>query len=237
MIYQEEIKPRISDFDRTGIFSDEALFQVLETAGSHHSDQVNDNVIEGSQNGIAWVLTEWRVEITRRPLSNDILRISTWVRGKAPAAMVWRDFIVSDAWDRELFRAEATFVLLDTGRGRLTRISDELFQSYKPEEKRVFEETSSRLHAPDNVHKTTLLSPHRSDIDFNGHVHNTRYLNLIRETLPEHLADQHFGHIRIAYMKAITIYDEVVARYSENDGTIIIALMVHDTACAIVSLQ
>ena len=237
MIYTEEIKPRISDFDRTGKFSDEAILQLLETAGSHHSDQVNDSIIEGSLHGIAWVMTEWRLEIAQRPMSSDTIRISTWVRGKAPAAMIWRDFIVSDAHGSELFRAEATFVLLDISKGRLTRISDELFQSYKPEDQRVFEEAADRLQAPDDAHKTTSVSLRRSDIDFNGHVHNTRYLDLAREALPEHLADHQYNRIRISYMKAITMNTDVTACYSENNGTSIITIMVHDTVCAIVFLQ
>ncbi len=39
MFFQEEVKTRISDFDRSGSFAYEAILQLLETAGSHHSDQ------------------------------------------------------------------------------------------------------------------------------------------------------------------------------------------------------
>lgn len=89
MFFQEEVKPRISDFDRNGSFAYEDMLQVLETAGSHHSDMVHDHVIAGSQSGIAWILVEWRIKIHSLPSSTDMLKITTWVRGKAPAAMVY----------------------------------------------------------------------------------------------------------------------------------------------------
>ena len=73
MYYKEIYQPRISDYDRNGKLSYEAILQILETAGSHHSDTVGDSVIEGSQCGIAWILTEWRVQILRRTDSKEKL--------------------------------------------------------------------------------------------------------------------------------------------------------------------
>ena len=96
MYYKEIYQPRISDYDRNGKLSYEAILQILETAGSHHSDTVGDSVIEGSQSGIAWILTEWRVQVLRRTDSKEKLQITTWVRGKAPASAVNRDFLLTD---------------------------------------------------------------------------------------------------------------------------------------------
>lgn len=124
MYYKEIYQPRISDYDRNGKLSYEAILQILETAGSHHSDTVGDSVIEGTQSGISWILTEWRVQIKRRTDSKEELHITTWVRGKAPASTVFRDFILTDGNGDEVIRAEAKFALLDLANSKLTRISE-----------------------------------------------------------------------------------------------------------------
>ena len=129
MYYKEIYQPRISDYDRNGKLYYESILQILETAGSHHSDTVGDSVIEGSQSGIAWILTEWRVQVLRRTDSKEKLQITTWVRGKAPASAVYRDFLLTDENGTEVIRAEAKFALFDLTTSRLTRISEELFGS------------------------------------------------------------------------------------------------------------
>ncbi len=237
MIWQEETRLRLSDYDQYGNLKDEALLQLLESAGSHHSDQANDSVIAGSQTGIVWILTEWRIRVTRRPRSSDILHISTWARGKAPAAMIYRDFIVTDGQGEELIRAEATFVLLDTVNGRLTRITETLFQAYQPREETVFDDKPARLRAPEVPQATCRVSLRRSDIDYNGHVHNTRYLDLAREALPEEVLQQQFSQIRVLYSKSVTLKDEVTAQYTACDGVSTVVILVRDSVCAIVEFQ
>ena len=237
MIWQEETKLRLNDFDQYGNLRDEALFQVLESAGSHHSDYANDSVIAGSQTGIVWILSEWRVRITRRPRSNETLYINTWARGKAPAAMIYRDFIVNDDEGNELLRAEAAFVLLDTAKGRLTRITEELFQAYQPREQTVFDDKPGRLRAPEVPQSTCALSLRRSDIDYNGHVHNTRYLDLAREALPGEILRKQFEQIRVLYSKAVTPQDEVTAQYTEENGVSTVAILANGTVCAVLEFQ
>ena len=237
MIWQEETKLRLSDFDQYGHFRDEALLQMLESAGSHHSDYANDSVIAGSQSGIIWILSEWRIRITRRPESTDTLHISTWARGKAPAAMIYRDFIVNDDAGQELLRAEATFVLLDTAKGRLTRITEELFQAYQPREETVFDDKPGRLRAPEAPQAEYRIALRRSDIDYNNHVHNTRYLDLAREALPEELLQKQFDGIRIVYSKAVTLKDEVTAQYTAQDGVSVVTILANGAVCAIVEFQ
>lgn len=88
MLYTEIYIPRLSDFNRNGKLSYEAILQILETVGSHHSDKVNDNVIKSSKHGIAWILVDWRVSVLRRTESTEELHITNWVRGKSGTAMM-----------------------------------------------------------------------------------------------------------------------------------------------------
>lgn len=69
MFYTETYCPGVADFDRDGKLAYEAILRILENTASRHSDSSGDDVIDGSRRGITWVLTDWRVEIVRRPQS------------------------------------------------------------------------------------------------------------------------------------------------------------------------
>lgn len=205
--------PRPSDYNRNGNLSYEAILQVLETAENDHSRSAGDSITDANKNGIAWFLTEWQVKILRRPRNGECLNITTWVRSKAPASTAFRDFIISDNDDIEVIRAEAKFALSDLKTSKLTRISEELFASYQPEDKEIFE-FSQRLRTPTEYSVETELKLRRSDIDFNGHVHNTRYIDFALQALPMDSFDRDsFTKIRISYKKPVTENNTVTMKY------------------------
>lgn len=234
MIYTEIYQPRISDYDRNGKLSYEAILQILETAGSHHSDTVGDSVIEGSQSGIAWILTEWRVQVLRRTDSKEKLQIATWVRGKAPASTVFRDFILTDENGNEVIHAEAKFALLDLSAGRLTRISEELFASYQPEDKTAFDIAAPRLRAPAEFDSEQTITLRRSDIDFNGHVHNTRYMDFALEVLSAEIYKKgNISDVRIVYSKPVKEGSVVTIKRFDEEKRYLICVYSDDMLCTL----
>ena len=92
MYFTETYEPRLSDYNAEGNLSFEAMLQILENVGRHHTMMVYDKVADG---GVAWVLVDWRIEISRRPQQFQKLHIKTWVHGKAPASTAYRDFIIA----------------------------------------------------------------------------------------------------------------------------------------------
>ena len=237
MTYIEEYLPRISDFNCYGRLSYEAILQILETAGSHHSDTVGDFVIESSQGGIAWILAEWKVQILHHTDSKEKLQIATWVRGKAPTSAVYRDFIITDRNGSEVIRAEAKFALFDLNTQRLTRISEDLFASYKPDEKMVFEK-APRLRAPLKFTSEKELKLRRSDIDFNGHVHNTRYIVFALDALPEDVyAKDDFSEIQIVYSKPVNEQDQVITKYTRTEDGHFVGIYADDVLCALIVVK
>ena len=96
--------------------------------------------------------------------TGESLNITTWVRGKAPAIAVYRDFLLTDENGTEVIRAEAKFALFDLATSKLTRISEELLGSYQPEDKTVFE-NSQRLRVPSEYTSETELKLRRLRLD------------------------------------------------------------------------
>ena len=234
MFYREDYRPRLADYDRRGRLSYEAILQILETAGSHHSDTVNDSVIAGSQSGIAWILADWHIRIQKRPESGDELHIVTWVRGKARASAILRGFLVTDKSGNEMLRAEARTALYDTERGRPTRISEALFAAYGPEGKTVFEEGAVRLHPLEHYQCAVPLYQSKNDIDCNHHAHNPQYMDFALEALPREAYERdELKELRIAYLKPVKAGDAVTLKYSPVGNTHTVAVFAGDTPCAL----
>ena len=240
MVHQEIYEPRISDYNQNGVLSLEAILDIAENAGSHHSSKVNDDVIQGSQQGIAWVLAEWVVEIAKRPLSGEHLHIRTWIRSAGMSATtVVRDVVMQDADGHELIRLCPKFVLFDLTTHRPVRISTELLQSYQPEDMECMALDNTRLREPAAYETEKNIQLRRTDMDFNGHLHNARYISLALEALPQQIynANQIKG-FRIVYRAPLTVEDTVTIRcHTEGNTSVVCFYRQGDTLCTIVEFS
>ena len=235
MIYSEKYTPRPSDYNRNKKISYEGILQILEAVADNHSSMVGDSIAKA--NTIVWILTEWNVKILHRPQNGESLHIKTWVRGKAPASVVFRDFIVEDEQGATVIQAEAKFALFDLAASKLVRINEELLASYLPEEQKVFED-SSRLRAPSEYTEEQELPLRRSDIDFNGHVHNTRYLDFALQVLPpEVFAADDMTEIQIVYAKPVMESDLVCTKYIQKEAEHFISITANGTLCNTIKMK
>lgn len=237
MFYRENYRPRMADCDRDGKLAYEAALHVLEGVGSHHSDLADDNVMDGSKGGIAWILAEWRVEILNRPDDKDEMEITTWIRAQAPTFNVFREFTATDKNGRIMIKGEAKLVLLDVASGTLLRISDELFKAYDIEDKAVFEKALGKMREVKNYEYEKPLSMRRSDIDFNGHVHNTRYLDYALEAIPKdaYLLND-IKEFRIAYRKPVQEGMELIVKYA-FDGAHKVGVYGNGELCTLIEMK
>ena len=237
MFYSEIYQPGVADFDRSGKFGYEAILRIFETTASRHSDSAGDNVVEDSQNGITWVLTDWRVQIVRRPDGKAPLRVTTWVRDSVPTGRIFRDYTLADETGTELVRAESRLVLFDLRAQKILRIDQTRFRSYRPEARGVFASAAPRLRAPDVFDGETVLPLRRSDIDFNGHVHNTKYLDLALEALPDTVPRDAFTGFRMVYPKAVKDVGSVTLKYHLADGDPFVCVYSADTLCTLIRFE
>lgn len=238
MSYTRLCKPRMSDCNRNGKVSYEALFNILEEVGSIHSDLADDNVMDGSKGGLAWILADWRMEILRRPDYKDELTVETFIRAEVNAFNVYRDFLVKDKLGNAVAKAEAKLVLLDTRVKNLVRISEELCAAYKVEDRNVFDTAAGKLREAKAYSNERDLILRRSDIDFNGHVHNTRYVDFATEALPkeEYLKDD-LKSIRIVYRKPVAAGTAFVTIKYAFEGGHKVGIYNDEELCTLIELK
>ena len=238
MIYSETVRPRLSDFSRNGRLSCEAVLEILETAGSHHSDFAQDSLIRDPGSSAVWILADWRVRFLRPAGSQDVLNVSTWLYQNSPAGMTLRGYLVTDGGGNELVRAEARCALINLGTGRLVRVDKALFDAYQPEEKTAFDAPAPRLAPPEKYDAEKTVRLRADDLDFNGHVHNTRYVSLAAELCPE-LLDAAAGTagLRILYRKPVQNASEAAVKRTDRENGCMITVFCNGELCTLFELE
>lgn len=219
MIFETGFEPYLEDYDRNGNLTLQAMIKMLENAGNRHSDFAKDSVIKGSAAGKAWILTDWKVRVDLYPKYGQKLQVQTWIEKLNSPFGSTRDFaFLADG--KICAKAVSKWVLLDTESKRLAKIEPGLVESYKPEEKSVFD--SSRLEKislPEEFDGSKEIPLRRSDIDFNNHVHNLCYLDFTFEALPkERYVSSLYKSLRISYKTALTEGDKAVCKYRIVNG-------------------
>lgn len=234
MHFTDKLQPRYSDYDRYDKLYPESILKLFETVAAHHMNSVGDSV---TKDGIAWLITDWHLEIKRYPEREEELSAATWIRRSDKPYTMDRQFIMT-AGDEQVIRASLTFTLYDMRSKRLMRISDERFDAYTTEQEGVFAVKPPRLHEPDECICELPLTIRRADLDFNGHVHNTHYLGYALEALPDGAyGNGEFSSIRVIYHAPLMLGTEAVIRVSETDGGYLCSIRSRDTLHTLIELK
>ena len=239
MIFTYDYKPVIEDFSKDGKLSIVAVLKILENAGNGHSDYAGDSIFK--TNGItrAWILTEWSIKIDEYPSYGDEIKAETWSEGLNSPLVANRDFLLYKN-GKVCARGTSVWVLFDVAAQRLSKIDDYLLESYKPEDKKVFDEKKpSKIEKPEAFSLEKTVEIRRSDIDFNDHVHNLVYLDYAMQALPEEVyKSAKFQSLRVTYKTAVKSGDSVRCKYAQiEDKHIVFIYNEEDQLCTMIQLS
>ena len=138
--------------------------------------------------GMFWAIIRQRVQITRLPKSGETIRVETWPMPNTRVAFP-RCVVAYDEEGCELFQVLSLWVLMDLESRAM--ILPGKSGIALPGTLRGFE-----LPAPGSLPAKQLLN-HRNrtvcftDLDRNGHMNNTKYLDWIADLLPSEFHSQH----------------------------------------------
>lgn len=215
MIFESTAKAGLKDIGKNNLIKNETILEILENVAGEHSDEVGYGVLDIEKTKASWILLEWKVKVIKRPIYSEKLRIKTWGR-YFQKAYTYRDFEIYDSKENLCIIATSKWALINSDTHNIMRLSDEIKNIYRPEEVSVFEEEIiPRVDVPTEFTNQIEYVIGRKDIDINNHMHNTYYLNLAYEALPEEVYnDRPFSEFRITYKKEVKLGDKVICKYS-----------------------
>ena len=163
------------------------LFYVQEVSGIHAST-LGAGFDALMEKNLFWAILRTRVQITRLPHSGETIRVETWPMPTTRVAYP-RSVVAYDEEGKECFRSISLWVLMDLD----TR---NMILPGKSGISVVGTLRGTELAAPNSlVPKSLNVSRSRTvcftDLDRNGHMNNTRYLDWIDDLLPSAFHRQH----------------------------------------------
>lgn len=187
-IYRQQFKIITAAVDRYGRLKASWILYFAQQAAGVHCARLQVNLMTPEQRHLFWAVIRHRVQITRLPLENEIITVETWPMPTTRVAYP-RSTVAYDAEGKEVFRTMSLWVLMD----KETRAMVVPGKSGVNVPGFV---RGNELAVPGNL-PPTLLECHCShlvgfsDLDVNGHVNNTRYLDWINDLLPSVFHQEH----------------------------------------------
>lgn len=225
MIYTETFKMAAKDIGKENKIKDRAILEILENIATYHSDKVGYGVNDINKTKLAWVLLEWKLQVLNRPKYGQILTVNTWGKGMNKF-FTCRDYEIYDEENNLCAIATSKWALINLENTKMERLTEEIVNIYKPEEKSVFKnEKLDKIKMPTTFSSQIEYRVCRKDIDINQHMHNLYYLDLAYEAIPEEVYNQRpFDNIRISYKKEIKLGDILNCKYAKQDNKHIIVI-------------
>lgn len=156
-------------------------------------------------------------KINRYPRSHEKIKIKTWASG-FKNINAFREFEVYCQGEK-VIEASAIFLLIDVEKRKPIKIPEDLAEIYGNNGNRIFK-SIERVNEPSELEITNRFSYKilRRDLDFNNHVNNSVYLELIYEAVTDEYTHVKFKDINVNYINELKLGDEIVIDfYREED--------------------
>lgn len=211
--YNQSFKIPYYEADKHSSLSPISLLQYLGEVSMIHNGLLVD-FEEMAKLNFGWMLNRWKVKMDKYPNAGEKLRIETWI-SEVDKFYAYREFIIYDEKNVELGKATAIWIFLDMKRKRPIRIKEEHYSLENVFDKKIFNEFH-RFDANIEVDNNIDFHIRKSDIDYNDHVNNTKYLEWIIETIPDDVYKNYIlSEFEILYKKEVKYPNTILTGIKE----------------------
>lgn len=174
--YREDIRILTRDCDLTGQWKPSAILETMQELAGIHGTLIGVGRNALLQKGVVWVLTRVEVVMDRYPRIGDMVSIETF---PMPVRRWFfpRYFVFRDEQGQEIGRAGSLWVLLDVNTRKMAK--PDICSALMPDNSDLL----APLGLPATVAEvsgtleTGVYTPVYADLDVNGHVNNTKYMD------------------------------------------------------------
>lgn len=174
--------------DCQGYLKPSQILFIAQDMGGRHCKELTLSYDDMAAKGLFWAVSRHRVQITRLPKSGESIRVETWAMPTTAAAYP-RSVVAYDEEGKECFRSITLWVIMTLDTRKMIAPSKSGIQ--------VMGITRGlELASPKGLVARNMLnsSPRRvcyTDIDRNGHMNNTRYMEWVDDLFPSTFHREH----------------------------------------------
>jgi len=180
-IYQQSFYINDNAVDCFGRLKPSMILYYAQEVAGRHFDLISMDPDAMNRRHVFWAIIRQRVQVTRLPMLGETIRVETWPMPTTRVAYP-RSVVAYDENGHEVFRSISLWVIMDA----------ESRSMILPGRTGITVEGTLRgneLTVPGSLAPRVLKNSRRrqvafTDLDRNGHMNNTRYLDWIDDLLP-----------------------------------------------------
>lgn len=170
-----------------------AFMNMAQELANVHASALKFGYYELIQQEHIWVLSRIKVEFINTPKWGDKVSMSTWHKGQQ-GLFGLRDFELYDNDNNVAIAATSSWLIINTKTRKIERNNAFNLSEYAQSmalNKNAIEKSADKLLQHNNLE---LVSSHKvvySDVDFNHHVNNAKYIDWIMDSIDYEILKQH----------------------------------------------
>ena len=202
LTYQMKMKIPFDMADMNGhIKLPDVILLSLQVSGMQSIELgVSDKAILENYN-LVWIITDYDIEVVRLPRFAEEITIETEALSYN-RLFCYRRFTIYDEAEQELIHMMATFVLMDRDSRKVHAVEPEIVAPYQSD----FDKKLIRGPKYESLEEPFSKDYHVRfyDLDMNGHVNNSKYLDWIFEVMGADFLTQYIPKkINLKYVKEV----------------------------------
>lgn len=194
-MYTYNKKILFSDIDQGAKMSLAGIMNAMQDCVNINSESIGKGIDYLLETKRTWFAINWYIEINRYPKMFEDVVVKTWPYDFS-SSMGFRNVIMEDMSGQVIVAADSIWTLVDLDTGRPIRITEDDTKGYDLEDKYSIENPGRKIKLPNEFELIDTVAVKKSDIDYNGHMSNGKYIQLADEYVP---VETHPSKIRVEY--------------------------------------
>lgn len=212
-VYEKSYRLLSSDVDAQRRLRLSQLFTFLQEASIAHTTALGMGREKTLDKGLLWIVTLQQVKIDRLPVYDETVRLLSWP-GETMHLYFPRYYRLEDGAGKTLLTGSALWALMDQRTRRMVfpeeygiRIEGERTEKPLP---------LPAAPKPVQAGEREGFTVPYSYVDLNGHMNNTRYLDLCEDRMPADLRARSIREVRAEYSGEAKEGEEVELTYARQ---------------------
>ncbi len=191
---------RTYECDRNNNLRILTLLNIFQDMADNHAKAMGLGIDHVLSKGMAWVGSNYVLDINRLPKVHENIRIETWPSEEKRVGAI-RDFEVFDEEGKSIIKASSQWILIDFRRKRPIGLRENL-PEYKVLPEHALKTDFPKIPEVERIDDETKFRVRFDDIDMNKHVNNAVYALWACEAVePQFRLEHDPKHIEIAFKK------------------------------------
>jgi acyl-ACP thioesterase len=188
-IEQEKLRLRFGAIDRSDRLTLASTFDFFQEAAINHAETLGVGRDAMVRAGQIWVLSRLSVVWDRRPRWREEITVRSWPRGWEKLFAL-RDYDIRDGEDQVVVRGRSCWIILDMEKRRPLRPQAVMETLPMNEGMDAMTGVPGSLESRGDMRRLGERRALYSDVDYNGHVNNARYIQWIQDLMDSTLLEQ-----------------------------------------------